>query len=326
MNYPKFLENNNKIGVTALSAGVGRKLDSFSLSIENLNKAGYEVVETPSVRVNNIRSNSAKMRAFELMQLVDDMSIGFIINASGGDYALEALKYIDFDKIAKAEKWIMGYSDPTSILYCLTTNYDLSTIYGYNAGSFDHFDLHYTLKDAINMLSGNLKKQYSSNFHEAVNFDIQGEYILDIPTEIISNVGDCELQGRIIGGCFEVIDNVLGTEYDGFKKFQEKYSQDEIIWYFDIYDTPPDKLYLKLLQMNYMGYFDNVSGLLVGRVLFESDGIMDYMEAFETALQGKKIIMQLDIGHTNPKTYIVNGAIAKFKLKNNISSIEFELS
>ena len=37
MKYPKFLNNNDLIGVTAMSAGVGRYNDSFDLSIKNLN-------------------------------------------------------------------------------------------------------------------------------------------------------------------------------------------------------------------------------------------------------------------------------------------------
>ena len=36
MKYPIFLQNGDIIGITALSAGVGEKIESFELSIDNL--------------------------------------------------------------------------------------------------------------------------------------------------------------------------------------------------------------------------------------------------------------------------------------------------
>ena len=47
MKYPKFLnENNNTIGVCAMSSGVGHKLDSFDASIEYIESNGFHIVET----------------------------------------------------------------------------------------------------------------------------------------------------------------------------------------------------------------------------------------------------------------------------------------
>ena len=51
MKYPKFLnENNNTIGVCAMSSGVGHKLDSFDESIEYIESFGFHIVESNSVR------------------------------------------------------------------------------------------------------------------------------------------------------------------------------------------------------------------------------------------------------------------------------------
>lgn len=51
MKYPKFLnENNNTIGVCAMSSGVGHKLDSFDESIEYIESNGFHIVESNSVR------------------------------------------------------------------------------------------------------------------------------------------------------------------------------------------------------------------------------------------------------------------------------------
>ena len=70
MLYPKGLTNGSTIGITAMSAGVGKKIDEFNLSIENIKKAGFKIIETESVRVDNFVSNTGEIRAKELDNLV----------------------------------------------------------------------------------------------------------------------------------------------------------------------------------------------------------------------------------------------------------------
>ena len=62
MRYPEFIKVNELIGISAPSAGVGKKLEAFSRSIKRLNER-YQTLETASVRVNNIRSADAITRA-----------------------------------------------------------------------------------------------------------------------------------------------------------------------------------------------------------------------------------------------------------------------
>ena len=50
MLYPNFLRKNQTIGITAPSAGVGYKLLSYEKSLKTLQKEGYNIVETESVR------------------------------------------------------------------------------------------------------------------------------------------------------------------------------------------------------------------------------------------------------------------------------------
>ena len=141
MKYPKFLHNNSLIGITAMSAGVGRKLDEFNLSIETIKKHGFNVVETKSVRSNYYVSNTGEERAKELDSLVLNDEVDMIWCASGGDFCLEMLPYINIDNIKNNPKWIMGASDPTSVLYYITTKLDIATMYGHNAGGFDQINL-----------------------------------------------------------------------------------------------------------------------------------------------------------------------------------------
>ena len=106
MKYPKFLnENNNTIGVCAMSSGVGHKLDSFDASIEYIQSNGFHIVETASVRNESEPSCDALTRVDELNALVKDSSIGAVWLAAGGDFQFETLQYFDFEWIEKNPKW-----------------------------------------------------------------------------------------------------------------------------------------------------------------------------------------------------------------------------
>ena len=94
MKYPKFLnENNNTIGVCAMSSGVGHKLDSFDESIEYIESFGFHIVESNSVRNDSEPSCDALTRVDELNALVKDSSIGAVWLAAGGDFQFETLPF-----------------------------------------------------------------------------------------------------------------------------------------------------------------------------------------------------------------------------------------
>ena len=164
MIYPKFIKENDVIGICAPSKGVGSKLEAFDLSIKRLNE-GFQVKETESVRVNNIRSNTAIKRAEELNALFMDDSVDMVMCASGGDFLFEVLPYIDWKLVCEHPKWFMGYSDPTSILYTLTTKYDIATFYGMNGGSFDME--HEYVDIALDMIQGDLMDQISYDKYQS---------------------------------------------------------------------------------------------------------------------------------------------------------------
>ena len=69
MRYPKFLNNKSTIGVTAPSMGIGSKEKDYELSINNLSKH-FNIIETKSVRNDGLVSNTNKIRAKELDELI----------------------------------------------------------------------------------------------------------------------------------------------------------------------------------------------------------------------------------------------------------------
>ena len=321
MQYPKFIKSGDTIGICAPSAGAGNKLEAFDKSLDCLKKE-FKIKESASVRVNGLRSNTAVERAKEVNEIYLDEEVDLVMCAKGGDFLFEVLPYIDFESLASKPKWFMGASDPTSILYCLTTKYDVATLYGFGAGSFD-VEAEY-VDVALQYLKGDLVSQKSYEYSQKVDFDAP-EVIFDQKVEWISD-SDIDIKGRLIGGCIDVLKDVFGTTYDGTKAFIERYKDDGIIWYLDNFAMSAENLYRTLLQMRYAGYFENTKAVILGRTCFESSETgMSYKEAMDLALSDINHVVGADIGHTLPKMVMINGAMMHFSLKDKKAEINFNL-
>ena len=240
MIYPRFLKENDTIGICAPSAGIGEeKIESFQKSLNNLQKEGYKILETESVRNPCLPSNTAKIRGEEFNQLIKNENVNMIWLATGGDFLVEMLDFIDEKALLENPKWVAGYSDPTSLLFHITTNFDIATLYGNNAGSFDMTELHPSLKNALKIIRGDFRKEnliasenkktfIQESFEECERERIDGVdgYHLDTKVDWKTPNGSVDMKGRLIGGCIDCLNFIIGTKYDGVAKFVEKYKQD----------------------------------------------------------------------------------------------------
>ena len=157
MIFPKWIEKGDSIGVTACSGGKTSEVDRKRLdnAAKQFEKRGYIVIETADVRTEKKgRSAPAKVRAEELYTLVKNPEVSWVIQACGGDYLAEMLSYTDFEAIKANPKWYQGYSDPTGLLFTITTNCDMATVYAGNYGDFGMTDWHRCLEENVAILEG----------------------------------------------------------------------------------------------------------------------------------------------------------------------------
>lgn len=333
MFYPKFPKEKEIIGICAPSSGVGHKIESFDLSLDSIKERGFDIIETDAVRVNNIRPASGKVRADEFHSLLQNPDIKMIIAASGGEYCFEMLPYLNADIIKNNAKWFCGYSDPTNIEFYMTTKLDIATIYGFNAGSFDWRPLHKFQETALSFMCGDVVAQNSydkwdsDRDYENIKLDTDVSWDLYLPNFKVPNSDkDFEVTGRLIGGCTDIIANLIGTPYDGSKDFVERYRKDGCIWYFDTFDMNSEQLYFKLLQFRYAGMFDTAKVIIIGRVMYPGNSTdNDFIEAIQMAIPDTPFIWGADIGHTKPSMTLINGSLAHLHCKNSKANLEFKL-
>ena len=342
MIYPEFPKEGSTLGICAPSAGVGGKLDSFDMSLDVLREEGYEIYETGSVRNEDCPSAPADIRGSEFNSLFDDPEISAVLCASGGDYVLEMLPYIDQGSVLENPKWFCGYSDPTGIELLLTTKLDIATIYGFNAGAFDWMPLHEYQLNALSVLRGDIPVQHSYEAWASGGFNEEtGEYEMDAPVEWdlfvpsgeagereLTEASELDVTGRLIGGCIDVIDDVTGTPYEDLCGFADRYGKDGLIWFFDNFALDPLELMYSMLKMKLMGLFDNARAVVFGRTCFPGEATdIDYLEQIERvfAETDVPVIWGADIGHTKPSFTLINGAMGHLTYENGDAALTMEL-
>ncbi len=328
MHYPSFPKPGDTISICAPSAGVGGKAESFDASLAVLHDQGYRTKETASVRTDGPRSTDGKTRAEELVSCFMDPDSAMVMCASGGDFMYEIHPHVDFEAIKAHPKWIAGMSDPTHILYPLLTKYDMPGFYGYNAGAYDRGIDFPLVRENLELLKGNLVTQYSQEFHDPrLPWEVD-EPDMTTPIRWLSNRDAFTVTGRCIGGCVEVIKDLMGTPLDGTADFLDRYEEDGVIWFFDDFALSSEAFYMTLLQMKLAGYFRTAKAVVLGRPLIRSNTTgMTYEEALERALGDLDLpyIHEADVGHTDPRMTLILGAVCTLDYADEKGSIRFEL-
>ena len=338
MIYPKFLKENSCIGVPAPSAGASdeKYKNVMKKSEEYLGNLGYKLAISDNlydVKAEKGRSASAEERAKEVNNMIANKNIDFILCACGGDFLVEMLPFINFELLKDNLKFIAGFSDPTGLLYPITTKYDIATIYGQNFNSFGHDKLFQSESDFLEIAKGNLIEEHSYELYEETPFErVTGTEPQNLTEKVYwktLNGDEVSVKGRIIGGCFDIIAELAGTKYDGINEFNEKYKDDGIIWYFDNCELSMEETIRVLWKMNELNYFKYAKAVVFGRFGEEITTYeYDVKSCLEDSILSKlniPIIYDADISHKDPCLTIINGSIANVNVKDGKAKISFEL-
>ena len=338
MIFPKYLEKGTMIGVCAPSDGVSDELDRnrFMNAKIKLDEAGYEVKFTRHVFDADAKGRSASgcIRGEEWNELVKDDRVRVIASAKGGNFLNEVLPYVDFEEFRKHPKWFQGYSDNTGLVHAITTKCDVASIYGSNFGEFGMENWHESVQQNLEILTGRRKTVASfAQYQRELTERLTGLEGYEPDTDVQWKCDWYEdkdapvtFQGRLLGGCLDVLIFLQGTKYDGTLEFIEKYKEDGIVWYLETFDLSAETIMMFLWQLKELGWFRYTKGFLFGRPLFFRDYTnTTYKEAVEYALMelNVPIVFDCDFGHRGPRMSMINGALAAVTYQNGGGKIEY---
>ncbi|MGN1336948.1 MAG: LD-carboxypeptidase [Candidatus Coprovivens sp.] len=322
MIIPNYLKDGDLIGITACSCGVLKKIDKYEKSINNFINKGFRIIETNNVRTSGNVSSDEVTRWKEFKELLVNDEVKMINIASGGDFLYEMLPLVDFNLIKENIKWIGGSSDPTSLLFTITTMLDIATIYTpCNMSGYDMNILHDSLNNYFEIIKGKKVIQNKYDKYELNDGDKDG-YNLDSDNEWIVYNGNINESGILIGGCIECIKDIIGTKFDNVNKFIDRYKDKGIIWYFDVFAMSPETLYNTLLQFKNAGWFRYTKAILIGKVKYVPDySCTTYEDVIGKAVGDIPTIYKFDVGHVKPSFTMINGADVNIIYNDNEGQI-----
>ena len=233
MKYPEFLKKGDKIVLTALSRGVKKsdveRKTRYLKAIENLEKEGFKVeIQPHCFKERMCRSASAKVRGKMFMEAYLDKDSKMVLNIAGGDFQYETLPYIKYNKVKESPaRFVQGYSDTTHITYLLPILCDVASIYGPGLGEFANYTLNECARNNLKLLKGETLvqhnyKMYDENQEKEDPLD-SPVYTKEVEWKSLRGEKEITISGRLIGGCQDVVNSIVGTKYDKVRKFIHKY-------------------------------------------------------------------------------------------------------
>ena len=266
------------------------------------------------------------LRAADLMAAFADPSIAAIVATIGGEDAIRLLPHLDLDVIAAHPKPLLGYSDTTVVhLACLAAGvrsyYGPSVMSGFaeNGGAPPYLveSVRRTLFDAapIGAIEPNPAGWTTEHLDwgEPANQSIRRR--LQPPEGRRALAGSGRVEGRLVGGCAEVLDWLRGTAwfpplaaFDGAVLFWETSEE-----------APPPAVVTRLLRsLAALGVLERLAAIVLGRWgglpdasrFAEWDAAVVQAVVEEAGLDGLPILAGLDFGHTDPICTLPYGALA----------------
>ncbi len=343
MRYPQFLTDGGRLGFIAPSFGCN--IEPYKSAFDNAKRKfvdmGYSTIDGPNAYAGDgIGISSTPQQCADEINLFfkNDMS-DVVFSCGGGELMCEDLPFVDFEAIkASKPKWFMGYSDNTNLTFLLNTLCDTASVYGPCAPTFGMEQWHQAIEDAFDLIRGN-KTEFSSYGkweRESLKTEENPLAPYNVTEESVrrlyignKKVDSLTMSGRLLGGCLDCLNNLVGTKFDKVAKFNEKYGNDGILWFLESCDLNMMDLRRTVWHLENAGWFDKCSGFIIGRPLHYDEEFMG-LDRFTAVLEIIKhhnvpIMFDADLGHLPPAIPIVSGAKASLKAEGNEYRISYEI-
>lgn len=193
MIIPPYLKKGDTIGITCPAGSL--TLETISPMIEQLKLWGFQVKVGATVGTSYYKfSGTDRERLLDLQSMLDDENIHAILFGRGGYGVMRIIDLIDFSSFLNKPKWVLGYSDITSLLSHLHSQFDICSIHGHMSGGYS-------------------KNEYNEISTQSI-FDtlcgIPTSY--QIPKHPMSRLGNTE--GVLVGGNLALLSDNIGTASD----------------------------------------------------------------------------------------------------------------
>lgn len=299
MIHPPYLQPGDAIGLVAPA----RKLDGESISAakELLERWGFVVKLGENLLTNHHPYLSAQddERIRDFQGMINDDSIKAIICVRGGYGTTRILDQLDFLRLQQNPKWIVGFSDITSLhlhLYSL----GIESIHATMPVLFTKPEQKESVADLLHLLQGELKPIMAA-YHP------------------LNKLG--ETTGEIIGGNLSLLADALGTA-------SQPVTNDRILVIEEV-DEYAYKVDRMLVQLKRANILPSLAGLVIGHFTDIKESSLPFGESIkEIVVHHTKeykypVAFNFPIGHEAPNLPFIHGAKGRLIVKANGSEITY---
>ena len=287
---PNKLNKGDKVAIVATARAISK--EELSQAVDLFKSWGLGVIfGTNLFKIENQFAGNDDERANDLQEMIDNNEVKAIFCARGGYGTARIVDKIDFSNLKNNPKWIVGYSDVTS-LHTHLNNLQLST-------------LHATMPINIPLnTKSSLESLYACLFENS-NSIICASHLLN---------KEGVVSGEIVGGNLSVIYSLIGSpsdlETDNKILFLE--DLDEYLYHID----------RMILNLKRNKKFSKLKGLIVGKMESMHDNTISFGKtANEIIHEHTKefnfpICFEFPCGHINNNTSLILNKNTLLKIEN----------
>ena len=245
-------------------------------------------------------AGTTSQRTQDLQEALNDPDVSMIWCSRGGYGTTMLLDSVDFSGFVQNPKWVVGYSDVTSLLCHITNNYQINTLHG--------------------TMPINVKEQFSSedvlslNSLKSVLFGQSVSYPL--PNHSLTIKGDAS--GELIGGNLSILYSILGSNTCSSTEGKILFIED-----LDEYLYHVDRMMINLKRN---GLLDDLNALIVGGMSDMNDNTIPFGKTAEEIVLnhvselGYPVYFGFPAGHVSPNLALPFGS--KVKIANDTLVID----
>ncbi len=222
------------LGIASPAGSFDKK--KFKEGIRVLKSMGFRIIIPDGLyKKKGYLAGDDRLRAKQLNRLFADPDVKGIVCAKGGFGSIRILSLLDYELIGKNPKVFAGFSDVSALLWALYMKTGLATFHAPNVT---------TLADA------------SGKTVESMLSAISSGSVLEIKAEKGVEIMPGSAKGPLTGGNLTTLCHLAGTpfapDFDGHILFLEDTGE------------APYKIDRALSQMKLAGFFQKISGLVLG--------------------------------------------------------------
>lgn len=295
LTLPRAIAPGAHIAVLAASGPSERmRIEIASRAIE---ARGFRVTIAPNVDQRHLGylAGTDETRLAELNRALRDDSIDAIFFSRGGYGAMRILDGLDYDAMRRNPRPLVGFSDVTAIHQALATRASVASFHG----PMLNLDFYSGLSEPIEAWCWAL---------------LSGEAPLSHAFDESQVIAEGEAEGVLFGGCLSLTTSLTATPYD--------FWVDDGIWFWEDVDEPVYRIDRMLTHLRLSGRFENVRGLLIGKLKGcgdESELGALLHEFFDSS--GIPVVRDLPFGHYGDNLLIPIGASARLSTKSRTLTV-----